>query len=383
MNEIKQAACALGRACAQECARLFSRRPAQILLLVVCSLLPSLLLILSSHDDWTMLARYWDGPNYLEVAKTLYHVPRDHPFTGYGTTQAYFACHLPLYPVLIRLFALVFSYPMAMILVTLVTAAAATVAFYYLLLEYKCVQSPLFSAIVSTIIPARWVLYKTIGATEPLFMLLVCLTLLAYKRDKIFWAILLAGLTSITRIVGVLFIVFFLIEFIRTRRYFSITWVPLVLLPLFITFSFFQMQYGDFWAYFSWNSGLINLKPFEVLRSMAGSGDTHGSELYLIFYAIYGLGTLLLWQHRTLFVYALVFFGFNLFVFHGDLSRYLLSTAPFAIVIAYDRILNTPQFKLALPIVFYLTLSYSIGLLPTNLVDGGAYQRFIEQPSYP
>jgi hypothetical protein len=357
-------------------------QPAAVLVLVVCSLIPSLFLWWACRSDVSVLGRYWDGPNYLEVAKTLYHVPTDHPFAAYGTTPAYFACHLPLYPLLIRALAPLLGYPAAMLAATWASSAAATVAFYRVLQVYGCVRSPLYSAALSTFLPARWAIYKTVGATEPLFMLLACLALLAYRRERIATALLFAALSGITRITGVLFLPFFLVEFVRTRRYARLPLAFLVLVPIAATFWFYRLHFGDFWAYFSWNAGLIHPLPTALFREMAASGDTHGSELYLLMYSMYGVGVLLLFRFPPLFLYAGLFYGYALFVYHEDVSRYLLASAPFALIVAYDRILDTRAFRIALPFVAYLVLAYAAGVLPTNVVDAKAWASLLAQPEY-
>ena len=33
------------------------------------------------RHDLSVLTRYWDGPHHMYLAKTLYDVPDDHPFT--------------------------------------------------------------------------------------------------------------------------------------------------------------------------------------------------------------------------------------------------------------------------------------------------------------
>jgi hypothetical protein len=43
-------------------------------------LLSSLLVYVPYLSDLDKIARYWDGPPYMYVAKTLYRVPADHPF---------------------------------------------------------------------------------------------------------------------------------------------------------------------------------------------------------------------------------------------------------------------------------------------------------------
>lgn len=354
----------------------------KIIILILFSLIPSLIIYAINYKDLSVIFRYWDGPNYIEVAKTFYKVPVNHPFTPYGTTPAYFACHLPLYPLLIRIFSFM-TYPVSMIFVTLLTAALATVAFYYFLTDYNCVKSPFFSALISTFLPVRWLLYKSVGATEALFILLVLLSLIAYKRNKLIWAMVFASLSGITRIVGILLVAVYLIEFIRTKNYRAIPLLAIIGVPLLLTFTFYHFQYNDFFAYFSWNNKLIHLRPLDIYYSYTVIGTTHSAELYYLFYTIYGLGVLLLWQSPVIFIYSLIFYCFNLFLFHEDLSRYFLTITPFVVIIAYDKVLNTPQFKIFAVFVLYLGIIYSAYVLPFNVVDNNVYHRLLIQPSYP
>jgi hypothetical protein len=359
-----------------------SPRKKEVIILILFSVIPSLIIFALNFRDPSVIFRYWDGPNYIEVAKTLYNVPADHPFKPYGTTQAYFACHLPLYPLLIRIFSFM-SYEISMVFVTLVTAALATIAFYYFLLEYECVKSPFYSALISTFLPVRWLVYKSIGASEPLFILLVLLSLIAYKRNKLTWAMVFASLSGITRITGILLAAVYFIEFIRTKNYKAVPLLAIIAVPLLLTFTYYYYQYNDFFAYFSWNSKLIHTRPLDIFYSYSGNGDTHPAELYFLFYAAYGLGVLFLWDYPVVFIYSLVFYCFNLFVFHEDLSRYFLSITPFVVIVAYDRVLNTPQFKIFAVFVLYLGIIYSANLLPHNVVDNNVYQQLLRQPSYP
>ena len=84
------------------------------ILILLLAVSVSSLAFLFFTGDWQHLVRYWDGPNYLYVAKTLYNIPANHPFTPYKTTAAYFACHLPLYPMLIKTFSFL-SYPVSLL----------------------------------------------------------------------------------------------------------------------------------------------------------------------------------------------------------------------------------------------------------------------------
>jgi hypothetical protein len=353
---------------------------AQAALLVLSSLLPTLLLYAQHLNDFSVVLRYWDGPNYLEVAKTLYNVPEDHPFVEAETTPAYFACHLPLYPLLIRLFAPLLGYGAAMLFVTISAAALATLVFWRLLVELRCVQNPWLSALAFTLLPARWIIYKSVGATEPLFLLCVFSSLLAYQRNRFGWALFFAGCCTLTRIVGVLMAVIFAIDLLRTRRWTRVPWLLLVGLPLLGTFSFYSYQYGDFWAYLSWNSHLLSARPMSLFGAFEGDYTPHSNELLFLLYGIYGLGVALLWGKPLLFTYAAVYYVFMLFVQHDDVSRYFLAMAHVALLVGYDRIFSSRQFKLLLPALLPLGMAYTSTLLPNNTADEDMYRKFLAQP---
>src|SRR6185436_17607287 len=87
------------------------------------------------------LVRYWEGPHYVYVAHTLYHVPADHPFVAYGLPPMYFASHLPLYPLLVRALSWVTlgDYRVALILATTVSAVGAALLFLEVLRRFDLV----------------------------------------------------------------------------------------------------------------------------------------------------------------------------------------------------------------------------------------------------
>ncbi|PIQ25062.1 hypothetical protein COW36_07515 [bacterium (Candidatus Blackallbacteria) CG17_big_fil_post_rev_8_21_14_2_50_48_46] len=349
-----------------------------LLLLGSAAVLSSLLLYLPFLlGDATVLTRFWDGPNYMYVAKTLYQIPVDHPFVPYKTTPAYFACHLPFYPLAIRAFSFM-GYPVAMLFTTVLFSVLATLTFYQLVKESGAVASPFWSALISLFLPARWLIYHSVGATEAPFLFLICLSLLLYLRKHYTWAFVVAGLAGITRITGILLGLVYLILLVRERNWLRIPLLALIALPLLATFSFYHFQYGDFLAYFHWNNKLIHARPLDIFLSYAGSGNAHAAEFYLGMYLLYGLGVLLLWQYPLFFWYAAVFYGFNLFVFHEDLSRYLLPIAPFALVIGYDQILRTKAFKFASLGLVILAYIYAWGVLPHNLVADWVYTNLLK-----
>jgi hypothetical protein len=320
----------------------------------------------------TVLYSYWDGPHYAYLAKTLYAVPADHPFRPYNLTPAYYATHFPTYPLLIRLLTPVTlgHYLPAMLLATLLSSMAAAVLFYELLRRYGLVSSPLWTAVLFAFLPPRWVIYHSVGASEPLFLVFIMAAFLAYRANRSGLLILFIALASLTRIMGVLMIPSFALAYLWERRFKQAALVPLAGLAVLALFCWHYALYGDFMAYFTRNigqSGHMSRIPLLALRASAAAGNPHDSEFYLGLYAVFAVGTAALWRHRAFFLYSLAFFVFTLFVFHFDLSRMFIPMAPFALLVGFDGVLAQRACRFALPFLVWLDLIYAWGLLPQNL----------------
>jgi hypothetical protein len=332
--------------------------------------------------DPASLYRYWDGPHYAYLAKTLYDVPSDHPFVAYGLTPAYYATHLPAYPVLIRVLALLTlgDYLLAMLLATLLTATLAAVLFHEVLVRFELVRSPLWTAMLFAFLPPRWVIYHSVGATEPLFLCFVFGAFLAYRKDRPWAVAACIAAASFTRIMGVLLVPAFVISYLLERRVRHALIVPVSLFATLAVLLWHRAMYGDLFAYFTRNvgeSGHLAFPPIRAFFAYVGDGDTHSSELYLALYVLYGLGTLALVKHRPFFLYSATFFVFNLFVFHFDLSRMFVPVAPFALLVAFDRVWSEPAARIAAPLLVYLDCQYAWGLIPSNAVELPAYESLL------
>ena len=360
---------------------LFSRlnQPAVCRILLALAAVASCLAVYAPFwtGDASILVRYWDGPNYLYVAKTLYDIPAEHPLADYGEPPGYFACHLPLYPLAIRLLSFL-GYPAGMLAATVLFTVLATLVFYQLLIESKAVAHPLWSALVSLFLPARWLLYHSVGATEAPFLLLVFLSMLAYLRGHYAAAFLLAGISGITRITGLLLGLVYLVMLLREKRWSKVPLLALVAAPVLLLFTFYHYQFGDFFAYFSENARLLRWRPADVYFAILGMGDAHSAEFHFVLYGIYGIGVLLLWRFPLFFAYSAVFYLFNLFLFHDDVSRMMIPIAPFALIVAYDPIIRTRAFAVAAVGLVVLAYIYVWGLLPHNVVTEESWRKLLE-----
>ncbi len=329
-----------------------------------------------------VLYGYWDGPHYVYLARTLYDVPAEHPFAAYGLTPPYYATHLPAYPLLIRALAVVTlgHYLPAMLLATLVSSMAAAVLFHEVLVRFEMVRSPLWTAILFAVLPPRWVVYHSVGASEPLFLCFVFLALLGYRARRPWALVSFIALASLTRIMGVLLVPAFVASALLERRFREALLTPLALLATLGLFLWHLYLYGDFFAYFTRNlvhAGYMSRRPLLNFFAYADAGVAHSAELHLALFIVYGLGTLVLVKHRPVFTLALTFFVFNLFVLHSDLSRVFLPLAPFALLVGFDGVLSQRACRWALPFLVYLGCVYAWHVIPHNLVVAPVYQALL------
>jgi len=346
-------------------------------------LLSTLAVYLPFAGSLEKLLRYWDGPLYVFVAKTLYFVPEAHPFTLVDLPAKYFASHLPLYPLLIRALTplTLGSYPAAMLLATMLSSVVSAVLFLELLREWKLVSAPLWTGILFCFLPPRWVIYHAVGATEPLFFCFVFAALLAYRRQRHGWVIGFVVLASLTRITGVLLGPAFALIYLWRRDFKHLALLPLAGLGLLALFGFYAVVFGDFFAYSSWNIerlGMLSPMPFEGFLRAARSGNYRVTELYVWLYLIYGVGLLALWEHKELFAYSLVFFVFGTFVVAKDLTRYYVALAPFALLVGFDAILSRPWCRPVLALVVYLDYVYAWRAIPRNMAPRRVWEALQE-----
>jgi hypothetical protein len=363
------------------------------LVVAAAMLLSSLAVYAPYWNDIDKVCRYWDGPPYMYVAKSLYLVPADHPFTPYDLPPLYFANHLPLYPLLIRLLSVVTlgHFPTAMLLATLVSATGAALLFFELLRRFELVASPVWTAMLFCVLPPRWVIYHAVGATEPLFLCCIFAALLALASERPVWVAVFTGLAALTRVTGVLLVPAFMLYYLERREWRRAALLPLSMVGLLALFAYYHLVFGDFFAYFTWNrtAQVVSLHPLEIFRrytspeEFRGAAKFHSAELVAATYIAYAVGTLALWRKRALFWYSLVTLVFCLFIAHPDLPRYMVPLAPFALLVAFDPILNRGAVRAVLPLVLYLDYTYAWSYLPQKLVSASVYQAVVDSPSQP
>lgn len=340
---------------------------------------------LNFSEGFNTIYRNFDGINYIVIAKSLYNeqliasLPQELP-------HAYYAAHFPLYSLLILVFSPLFGFLKSMLLVSVISTAAAAIAFYYLVRDFKFSSQPLWLSLVFLVLPARWLIVHSVGSAEPTFIFLTIMALyffLRFEDRRNYLDITLAGMFGLlaqwTRPPGILLFIAFGIYFIykgyskniarwigRTVQI-SIEHFPLILIPagLVAVFYLYQVTYGDFFAYFHSGDNIhLAFPPFQVFNiNQYWVGDIWLEDIVYIYTLGLLAGVMLLnSERRVLGIYVLTYVGASLFVAHRDISRYILPVFPFALI-AFEKVLTSKEFK-----IVFLILLLGIYLYAQNFI---------------
>ncbi|MBI2019288.1 glycosyltransferase family 39 protein [Candidatus Daviesbacteria bacterium] len=332
------------------------------------------------NEGFSTIYRNFDGLEYVIIAKTFYSplliaaLPQSLP-------AGYFASHFPGYAVLISIFAPLLGYLQSMLFVSLISTIAAAIAFYFLVRDFRLTDHPLFLSLLFLILPARWVIVHSVGSSEPTFMFFIISSLyffLKFEKSQYFHDILIASLfgllAQITRPPGILLFIA-LVLYILWRYRSSVTSVikrtlPLLLIPagLLGIFFLFSQNLGDFWAYFHSGDNIhLTFPPFQVFnKAQFWVGDIWLEDIVYIFLLGFLAGVVLLKQKiYPLAFFVLTYLAASSMVVHRDISRYLLPISPF-VLIAFEKVLTSREFKIILPIILLAIYLYSQNFILAN-----------------
>ena len=329
----------------------------------------------------TIIANF-DGPYYIVAAKSFYN-PEEIVKFQFPLPNEYYASHFPGFPLLIKFFSPVFGYPWAMMIVTLLTSMAALWFFYLLLKEIKLEKAALWLTIVFAVFPARWLIVRSVGSPEPLFVASVLSCFYFLLKEK-FWAAGLAGaLAMATKSPGILlFIALFLsivgpriqdifINPVKASISILPKLVPLLLIPAsaFGVFLLYAWQYGDFLAYFHSGDNIhLLFPPFQVFNTPQTWVGTFWLEeiIWIYLFCFFGLSQLIKNKSYS-FAWFVGIFGIStLFVSHRDIARYIIPIVPF-LLIAFADILKSKYFKWALVFLIIPIYLFSINFIIGNV----------------
>ena len=369
-------------------------------LAAVFSLIPTLLIWLPfmlraktlwtiplSQDGLATIVANYDGPLYIIVAKTLYNTELIKASFQFPLPVEYYAAHFPLFPLLIKLFGIITNYPYSMLIITLLSSILAIYFFSKLVSKFVGKKDAVFLTFLFSILPARWLIVRSVGSADPLFVAGI-LASVYYFRDKKFWLSGIWGaIATFTKSPGILLFagygIFYIVDSIISKK---ITLkikkaYPLLLIPFALAgvFFFYKFTMGDFWAYFHSGDNIhLGFPPFQIFNYSSPWVGTFWLEEILGVYAVGALGIVRLIQKKELELasFAGIFYLMILFVAHRDLLRYFLPVVPF-LYIAFSDILIKKEVKIILAVLIIPIYLYSLAFISQNVMPISNWAPFI------
>ena len=350
----------------------------------------------------------FDGPLYVIASKSLYNIDKiDIPGKGLiislPLSAKYFAAHFPLYPILIRVFSVIFGYLKSMIFTNVFFTVILAGFFYYFLRFFQITKKPLLLATIFLFLP-RFLVVRSVGAPESLFILLILVSLFFFEKKNYLFAGIFGGLATMTKSPGILLFFAYILVFLersvvchsglsRIRfwsrpvkdgtpqndelnwRALGILFIPVGLLLVFVLYYF---QFGDFFAYFNSGDNIHLVFPYAVFNASKSWVGTAWLEdvLFVFFIFIMTVITLRNTKYRSFFYFSLVYLVATMFVQHRDISRYSLPLWPMA-CIAFESFFTSKKFKIAAMIILPAIFLYAWNFLVQNVMPIGEWQPFL------
>lgn len=378
-----------------------------LLLILAISLIPTLLIwipfFLRLKSFWSIplpqegmasIVSNYDGPLYIIIAKTFYNLDLFKNFSVDLPAQ-YYAAHFPLFPVFIRLFSFLFGYPYSMLFVTILSSFFSFFFFFKLALNYVNRKSALWLTVIFGIMPARWLIVRSVGSAEPLFIASIIASLYYFNKKKYLLAGICGALAQFTKSPGIILFLSYLLyivmphikeiatmkfgDWIKKIEFTKKIWIFLIPMSLLLVFILYSFTFKDFFAYFNSGDNIhIFFPPFTIFNYSALWVGTFWLEeiIFIYLFGALAIANLVKNEKTVITWFVIVFFITTLFVSHRDIIRYSLPIVPF-VILSFRETLLKKEFKyilLFLAIPIYL---FSLAYMSQNIMPIGNWAPFL------
>lgn len=325
-----------------------------------------------------IIANY-DGPLYIAVAKTFYNANLIKSLFAFGLPVEYYAAHFPLFPVLIRLLSPFLGYPYAMLSITLASSIFALFFFYKLANFYLDKKDALWLSFLFAILPARFLIVRSIGSPEPLFIGTILASVYFFKKERFWLAGIFGAIAAATKPPGILLFAAYLTILIQNSSFAikRINWksYPILLIPLALVsvFGIYAITYHNFFAYFHSGDNIhLMFPPFQIFNSAQTWVGTFWLEeiIFVYLFGFLGIARLISQKRFDLAWVAGIYFASILFVSHRDLLRYALPIVPF-IILAFSETLIKKEFKWTIVFLTIPIYLFSLSFISQNIMPIG------------
>lgn len=344
-------------------------------------------------EGMATIMKNFDGLYYVVIAKSFYQPEIINNSFSFPLPAIYYAAHFPLYPALIKFFSPLFGYLWSMLSLNLVISALTAGIFFLFLKEFKYSKQALWLSILFLLFPARWLIVRSVGSPEPLFILTLLTSFFFFKKKNYWLAGLLGVLAQLTKPPGILLFVSFAVYlFWENFQAFKTNWLsalggiikkayPLLLIPLALLalFSYYRFALNDFWAYFHSGDNLhLFWPPLQVFNTAAHWVGTFWLEEVIYIYLLSALGIVFLFRQKRydLAIFCVLFFYTTMFISHRDIARYSLPMVPF-LLIGFEPFLIKKEFKIAFLIILAPIFLYAINFIAGNTLAIADWSPFL------
>lgn len=333
-------------------------------------------------EGMATIMKNFDGLYYVVIAKSFYNPQIIKSLVPFNLPVVYYAAHFPLYPLLIRIGGLFINHLWSMLSISVVASLLSAFVFYLFLKEFKLSKEPLWLTIIFLLFPVRWLIVRSVGSPEPLFILFLLTSFYFFKKQNWWFAGIFGALAQLTKPPGVLLFISFGIYLLwQNWQAIKENWIqelnrlikiyyPLLLIPLvlLVVSLYYLYIYSDFFAYFHSGDNIhLFWPPLQVFNATAAWVGSYWLEEVIYIYLLGILGVIYLFKQKKydLGIFTAVFFYTTLFISHRDISRYSLPMFPF-ILIAFEKFLVRREFKIAFLVILLPIYLYAINFIAGN-----------------
>lgn len=346
-------------------------------------------------DGMATIVSNFDGPLYLVIAKTFYNTEIIRHTYSFPIPLEYYAAHFPLFPLLIRLFAPLAGFPYSMLFITIVSSFLAIYFFQKLIRNYVDKKDVLWITLVFSLFPARWLISRSVGSADPLFMASVLASIYYFKNKKYWYSAIWGVIAQLTKSPGILLFVAYLLYIVTPNfKKFATTsfnkWLkslnlkkklPILLIPatLLVVFYVYKLTFNNFFAYFNSGDNIhLFFPPFQIFNYNAPWVGTFWLE-EIIFVFLFGILGILRLINKKEYLFAWftgIYFVSTIFVVHRDIIRYSLPILPF-LYVAFSDLITKKEFRIAFLIILIPIYLFSITFISQNVMPISDWAPFL------
>jgi Gpi18-like mannosyltransferase len=384
------------------------KKAKNLLVIALISLIPTLLVWLPFFlrvgefwniplptDGMAVVVANYDGPLYLVVAKTFYNVTQIKAGYQFPLPVEYYAAHFPFFPILIKIFSVVLGYPYAMLMVTLASSFLAIYFFNRLAREYTDEKRALFLTLIFSIFPARWLVVRSVGSADPLFVAAITASVYYFAKKR-YWLAGIWGLTAqLTKSPAILLFLSYIcaVSLPHATKVLAVSFkkitqniefkktYPILLIPLGLlgVFTIYKLTYGSFLAYFHSGDNIhLMFPPFQIFNYSAPWVGTFWLEevIFVYLFGLIGLINLIKQRAEVIAWFTGIFLVSIFFVAHRDIIRYSLPIVPF-LLIAFRDTLASKEFRYVILILAIPIYLFSIAFISQNVMPISNWAPFL------